>query len=210
MRTFKHWNVPYLRDRLIEKSYRLCHPNMPWLTQVANTFLSYLVNPDYVGIEYGSGKSTIWFSKRVKELTSVEHNPVWYEFVTNKLKSGKLSNVNYHLFPRQDTIAPHLTDYVKIAKQFEPDSLDFVLVDGIYRDACIEASIPLLKIGGILIIDNINLYLPCSSRAPNSIPSNGKPASPGWENVRNKLFKWLCIWTSNGVTDTAIYIKTNE
>ena len=52
-----------------------------------------------------------------------------------------------------------LPRYVQEAFAFTDSSLDFVIVDGHYRVACIQASLSKLKVGGILILDNSN-WLP--------------------------------------------------
>ena len=41
-------------------------------------------------------------------------------------------------------------------------------MDGTYRAQCVLQSLPLLKSGEILVIDNVNRYLPSLSIAPNS------------------------------------------
>jgi predicted O-methyltransferase YrrM len=40
------------------------------------------------------------------------------------------------------------------------DHIDFVLVDGITRQTCVRSSMGKLKPGGLLILDNANLYVP--------------------------------------------------
>jgi len=59
--------------------YEWSHSNYPWLTQQANLILSTLLKPTDMGLEWGSGRSTIWFTQRVKYLTSVEHDEAWYK-----------------------------------------------------------------------------------------------------------------------------------
>jgi putative heme iron utilization protein len=49
------------------------HPNWPWLTKEAILLLERLLRPDDIGLEFGSGRSTIWFAERVEKLISIEH-----------------------------------------------------------------------------------------------------------------------------------------
>ena len=49
-----------------------------------------------------------------------------------------------------------LPRYVAVFNEFEDGSLDFVVVDGHYRQACILAALPKLKVGGLLMLDNSN------------------------------------------------------
>ena len=59
----------------------------------------------------------------------------------------------------------------------------------------------------MLIIDNVNWYLPCRSKAPNSRTAELGPATDVWAAVWRQLAGWRTIWTSSGVWDTAIFIK---
>src|SRR5271157_1158335 len=117
MRNFGHWSPRYFWNRLNEKAYRRSHPQEPWLTPTADLMLeTYLLKTD-VGLEFGSGRSTLWFARHVAHLTSVEHNPVWFERISRQIKDAGLANVNYCLKPRQpDDGQEGLTsDYVKVS-----------------------------------------------------------------------------------------------
>jgi len=59
----------------------------------------------------------------------------------------------------------------------------------------------------MLIIDNVNRYLPCLSKAPSSRRPALGPVTPVWAEVADGLRGWRTIWTSSGVTDTAIFIR---
>jgi len=45
-------------------------------------------------LEIGSGRSTPWFAKRVKEIISFEHDLGWREFTLNELRKENLQNCN--------------------------------------------------------------------------------------------------------------------
>lgn len=98
------------------------------------------------------------------------------------------------------------TVYVNEIKSLEDESLDFCLVDGLYRGYCALAAIPKVKPGGLLVIDNVNWYLPHQTRSPNSIRL-GEPNGKEWKEAYQLLKDWRYIWTSSGVTDTALYFK---
>ena len=97
--------------------------------------------------------------------------------------------------------------YVKVTDTFDPNSLDFCLVDGVLRDFCALRSIDKLRPGGLLVIDNVNWYLPSGSYSPNSRTFTQGPVSPVWKDVEQRLSDWRRIWSSSGVTDTAIFFK---
>ena len=41
-----------------------------------------------------------------------------------------------------------------------PEGIDFALIDGIYRDHVTLFLLPKIRLGGVLVIDNVNRYLP--------------------------------------------------
>jgi predicted O-methyltransferase YrrM len=208
-RTYRHWTPRYLWDRINEKLYRRAHPGLPWLTPEANNILAAWLKPQYVGAEFGSGGSTLWLARHLAHLTSVEHNPAWYQKVSAMLKDANLTNVDYYLKEKQsgDDVEGFSSNYVSIIGTFKEASLDFVLVDGIYRSACVLALLDKIKPGGLLVIDNANLHLPCHSHSPNSRTPQMGPASPAWGEFLTKVETWKTHWTSNGVSDTAFFYK---
>ena len=48
------------------------HPKVPWLVPDSIPVIDDLLKENHIGFEWGSGRSTIWFSKRVSHVTSVE------------------------------------------------------------------------------------------------------------------------------------------
>ena len=93
MRDISHWSLRYFYNKFKVKLYERKYPEYPWLTEQANSILSTLLKPTDVGLEFGSGRSTIWFAKRIKYLTSVEHNKLWYDKVSKMIKE----NININL-----------------------------------------------------------------------------------------------------------------
>jgi len=168
---------------------------------------------DHVGIEWGSGRSTLWFAARVRRLLSVEHHPGWHEFVSSSLAGHGLTNVDYRLCPCEPEraespewiAAMFASEYVRAIDALEPKSLDFALVDGMYRSVCALAVLPKLRSGALLIVDNVNWFLPSASRAPSSRGIADSPLSPTWERFANAVCGWEMRWTENGVADTAIW-----
>jgi predicted O-methyltransferase YrrM len=210
LRSFRHWTARYLWDRASEKMYRARHPGLPWLDPTAIQILDMLLFAEDHGLELGSGRSTLWFSQRTAHLTSIEHNPDWYFKVKKMLDELDRENVDYQLHPKDDNLVGILPGYVQAVQSLQPASLNYVLIDGVYRDQCAQAVLDKLIPGGLLIIDNVHLYFPNDSRAPNSIPSGGKPATSLWAEVYAVICSWRCIWTGNGVSDTAIYFKPGK
>jgi len=204
-RSFRHWTRRYLIDRVRDRWYQATHPGDPWLTPLAIQFLQAWLKPTDRGLEFGSGRSTVWFAHRASALTSVEHDPAWFERTRQTLIAQSLTNVDYHLVPYNNDESA--VAYTGIAGNLGEQSLDFVLVDGIFRDICANASLDKLVSGGLLIIDDVHRYLPSRSIAPYARGLVQGPASPAWTDFMTAVQSWRCLWTSKGVSDTAIYIK---
>jgi predicted O-methyltransferase YrrM len=203
-----HRTPRYVYQRTRQFLYERAHPDHPWLTPAAIRLLPRLLRPVDAGAEFGSGRSTLWFAARVGALTSVEHDQRWHEAVSARLAERGLSNVRY-ILAREDQPVERGGDsaYARTALAFPDASLDFALVDGHYRDYSAKFIMPKIRPGGMLIIDNVNWYLPCRSKSPNSRTAELGPAAGVWAEVWRELTTWRTIWTSSGVWDTAIFIK---
>ncbi len=201
MRKFTHLTPRYILDRLALIAYERSYPDAPWLTKATIDILSSWLRPHDQGLEWGSGRSTVWFAQRVNGLISIEHNAAWYHKVRCVLEKRNVKNVDYRLSTGVEA------EYLAVIQQINSESLDFALVDGIARDKCALAAVTLIKPGGILIIDNFNLYIPSPSRAPCSRQPHEGPASETWRMFLEEVKAWRGIWTTNGVWDTWISVK---
>jgi len=208
LRTFRHWTPRYVRDRLAVFFYEKKYPERPWLTSTAFSILtSWLKQSDSV-LEFGSGRSTLWLARRVSAITSVEHDKEWFERVSRKANHEGLTNLDYRLIETHEGEIVGLTHaYSAVVHCFGTESIDCVLVDGVHRDACANSVLPYIKPGGLLILDNANWYLPSDSLAPQSRTLEQGPSSHLWSQFIASVKDWRFIWTTNGVWDTAIYIK---
>src|ERR1700683_3181263 len=129
-RKFSHWTPTYIRNRLLLFYDELKHPGNPWLTRDAVRFLNQTLKPTDVGLEFGSGRSTIWFASRMNRLISIEDDPQWYEKVSRLIAEQHLGGkIDYRLQPAKD-------EYVADASKVADESVDFCLVDGSHRDEC--------------------------------------------------------------------------
>ena len=214
MRPLQLLRPRYVADRVRLAVHQRMHPDAPWLTAEATRILDAWLQPEHVGIEWGSGRSTRWFAQRVRHLLSVEHHAGWHVSVSAQLAADGITNVDYRLLPcepeRVETpewiAAMFASDYVRAVDAFEPSSLDFALVDGMYRSVCALAVIPKLRSGALLIVDNVNWFLASPSRAPTSRGVGDSPLSPTWGEFEDAVSGWERTWTENGVADTAIWV----
>lgn len=146
----------------------------PWLCLAAIDVLEKILRPEMHVFEYGSGGSTIFFSRRVAHVWSVEHDRGWYEEVRSRIERAGISNCDLRLVdPGKGTgSAGDPSDptgyasgdarfrgrsferYVNAIADHADRSLDLVLVDGRARPSCCRAAMPKVKVGGHIVLDN--------------------------------------------------------
>ncbi|MDB6022370.1 MAG: hypothetical protein JWQ04_2227, partial [Pedosphaera sp.] len=71
----------------------------PWFSYAAIDFLERRLQPQMTVCEYGSGGSTIFFARRVREVHSIEDNPKWFALVNRRLAELRILNAEIRLFP---------------------------------------------------------------------------------------------------------------
>lgn len=185
--------------------YKWRHPDTPWTSPASIAIFEATLTKDMTAFEFGSGASTLFFARRVGRLISLEHDASWYNRVQQNLKAAGVVNTEYRLrepkpevedheedlvmngIPMKHTFAGPFRDYSSAIGEFPDEHFDFVLVDGRARVDCIIRSIPKLKKGGILVLDN-------SERER-------------YRMAFEVLTKWPMIFTTTGVTDTSIWLK---
>ena len=203
-----YWTPRYIKNRIALLCHEKVNPDHPWLTRSAIEILNSFLTQSDIGLEFGSGRSTIWFAKRIAHLTCVEHDDNWAASVREMLNKANIKNVDYHFLPKDmEEDKGNDSKYVRVIDKFDSDSLDFCLVDGVYREFCARKVIEKLRPGGILVIDNVNWYLPSFSYSPSSRSFTDGPKGLVWIEVEQLLSGWRRIWTSNGVSDTAFFFK---
>jgi hypothetical protein len=155
------------------------------------------------GLEYGSGRSTLFFSSCLGNLTSIEHDSSWYNHVKTMLTENEINNVEYKLIPpltpeRKSAIEirdlsafdfeiSNYNEYFSFIVDLPDDHFDFIIIDGRARVECSKRAVGKLKRGGIFILDN-------SERLR-------------YEPVHHMLRSWKQVFTTTGLTDTTIWFK---
>jgi len=206
------WGPRYFVCKMRRAGYRKKYPDTPWFNRRAIAILSSMLKPSGTGLEWGSGSSTTWLAQRLCHLTTVEHNSVWYARVRSRLAELGLMNVTC-------VLCPDTADYVATLERFSESSLDFVLIDGGPRSLGANRAVNLLRPGGVLVVDDAHRFLASESRSPKARhPDQGPRFSTSyertegttWANLLSRTRQWQCLWTSDGVTDTAIWIKPGK
>jgi len=208
MKSFRHWTPRYVRRRLLNIALNAVHPDWPWLTPTAVRLLGLWLRPSDDVFEWGAGRSTIWIARRVHSIVSVESNIEWFTRLRSIAEQESLRNVDLKFFSPTadpDEVRAYVSFLAEVGGPF-----DLIIVDDLYRDHCALSAIEHLKPGGLLLVDNINWYLPSASASPASRRREHGPASPLWADFSDRVKSWRQIWTSDGVTDTAIWVKPSR
>jgi len=118
--------------------------SLPWFTLSFISFLENRLNKEIKIFEYGAGNSTIYFSSRVNNLTSIESDSEWL----NQLKPKLPHNCTIESVTSTD---PEV--YSKRIFDFD-QKFDIVIVDAIFRNESMINCIPALSEGGVIILDD--------------------------------------------------------
>jgi|TARA_B110000046_G_scaffold134391_1_gene140701 hypothetical protein len=187
------------------KFFNILYPKRPWTSPASILFFDRNLNNKMVGLEYGSGRSTFYFSKKIKHLVSIEHHEEWFTSVNKELTENNVKNVDYFLIPKEnfslnaedkdiflnefdeyESKKNYLNYYNKV-NEYPDDYFDFVLIDGRARVRCGLNAIKKLKSGGIFVLDN-------SERTR-------------YKHLFVELENWPNANTTNGFMNTTIWIK---
>ncbi|MEO8217377.1 MAG: methyltransferase domain-containing protein [Acidobacteriota bacterium] len=122
-------------------------PALPWLGFRGIRALDALIQPDWRVLEFGCGTSTVWLAKRAREVVSIEHDPSWFDVVSERLQRSNLTSVDIRLQGGDD--------YERIP---EPESsFDLALVDGLFRSRASEVAVRTVRTGGWIYLDNCDV-----------------------------------------------------
>ncbi len=126
--------------------------------------------------EYGSGSSTLWWSKLGANVISVEHDEHWIAIINAYLNPN--DRVQIHLVgpdesPQSESVdlnSPYsyrtrhkgfegvtFKAYASVIDRYPDTFFDVILVDGQARPACVRHALPKLSRNGLLIVDNTNV-----------------------------------------------------
>ena len=221
-RSFAHWTPRYLRYRIAALLRARLHPDEPSLTPASVRLLASMLRSEHVGVEWGSGNTTRWFARRTRHLTSYETDPAYYRLVAATLHAASITNVDYRLIEHDfegetDEQEMHRNAFVRAAYDFPDQSLDYACVDSTPRGCLAFAIAPKLRRGGVLIVDNANLFLPpprsVRPDAPGSVTAvAGTPGSrlahhECWPAFARLIESWQAYWSSDGLQMTLILVK---
>jgi hypothetical protein len=184
----KNWSIKYIIGRIILFFYEFFFSNYPWITFRAVKILKKNMKKKKSSfVEFGCGRSTVFFSKLCQFVLSIEHDIKWYQKVRNEINKKKLTNVKLKLCENRD-------DYINALDNYKNNSIDFILIDGKSRGKIANKVLQKIKIGGFLILDDAQRY----------IDNNNENE---WFQFKEKVKNWEYIPTDNWVSRTDLWKK---
>ena len=150
-------------------------------------FLDRILTNEMRVFEYGSGGSSLFFSHRVREVVSVEHDGAWANRVQEVVRQKRLTNVKILLISpdadrgaaERDPADPEgyvssddrfraysFRHYAASIESFAAGFFQVIVIDGRSRPSCFKHALPKVAVGGWLILDNAErLEYQCIHRA---------------------------------------------
>src|SRR4051812_7518031 len=117
---------------------------VPWYTYACTHFLAQRVNNTMHVFEYGSGYSTLWWSRRAATVVSCEHKQLFI----NEISKSAPANVTYIYKPNEP-----LGLYANTALE-QNRKFDIIIIDGEDRTGCAKIAPTALTNGGVILFDN--------------------------------------------------------
>jgi hypothetical protein len=126
----------------------------PWWPRPVLALVASRISPGADVFEYGSGGSTHWLTSLGAKVTSVEHDPQWYDTVAGWAANVILRQPTAEGAIRSASAPGFYDDYVATIRDYPKESFDLVVIDGRARVACGLAAMHYVKPGGMLLLDD--------------------------------------------------------
>lgn len=131
----------WLRSFRAKKSVDKDGYPIPWIAYPATDFIKSKINKEMCVFEFGSGASTQWWCRHVKQVDAFEHDADWFKTAS----AGKPANTNISL--RCDD--SYFTSIEDTGSKY-----DIVVIDGVDRNRCVKSALAALKSDGVIIWDD--------------------------------------------------------
>ena len=133
----------YMHSLKVGKPCKADDSPLPWMNYPLIAFLEARLTPDLTLFEYGCGTLTLFWAQHVARVVSVEHDRAWYEAILPQLPS----HATLLFRPLSDTAA-----YCHAVQEVGP--FDLVVVDGVERACCVQATLGALTERGVILFDD--------------------------------------------------------
>ncbi|MBR2136897.1 MAG: class I SAM-dependent methyltransferase [Alphaproteobacteria bacterium] len=146
---FQQFIEMWRKDFAIERSMneKVCVDRdgnpIPWYTYPAIEYLSQFDYSNKNIFEFGTGYSSMYWSKRAKTVTSVEDKPEWYEKFSRE----------FHADNWQMIYCDEKQGYEDVIQK-NKQKYDVIIIDGKRRAECAQNAVKALAEGGMIILDD--------------------------------------------------------
>ncbi len=135
------WKNSFLTKKPVDKAGN----PLPMMSYSMINFFKERLSKEMSIFEFGSGNSTLFFSKYVKKIITVEHDKKWYDYIKNNMPE------NVQIIYKE---LEYGGEYSKTAQK-QNEKFDVILVDGRDRVNCAINSFEKLKESGVIIVDDM-------------------------------------------------------
>ena len=158
----------------------------PWWNSRAIEYLQNRLPREGRAFEWGSGGSTVWLTRNGMSVTAIESEYEWAERVRKRCPAadvrfipGTDAGTSRSEPQLRDRGAHYFDEYISAISNFEAESFDVIVIDGICRKECASLAAKKVKPGGIIVLDDTNWKFLRSAAE----------AFAGWETVTFSGFK---------------------
>tara|TARA_R110002020_G_scaffold73661_3_gene189000 strand:- start:307 stop:1134 length:828 start_codon:yes stop_codon:yes gene_type:complete len=141
----------------------------PCMSEKELSIIGKYLSKDTMMLEWGSGYSTLYFRKHVKEIHSIEHCLMWalrvniYKTLLQDKNTfchylpplqehnGGLA-INEHCEERKENYKNYIAAPEKIKENYGVDKYDVVFIDGRVRECCAESILPYLHEDSVVFL----------------------------------------------------------
>ena len=124
---------------------------LPYFTYPATYWLQGALRGCEDVFEYGAGNSTLWFSRRVAEIISVESDKRRADRIRSRLPPN--ASVQYKPCAGDELRASSEDEYVAALTE-RTRNYDVIVVGGLARNSCVSAAIGLVGRTGLIVLSN--------------------------------------------------------
>jgi len=165
------WGTP---DEMTIDSPKSNVPFVPFMAVKEYEYIRDLINTEKFEtvLEWGAGSSTIWFPNNttIKSWLAIEHNEKYIEYLKDKVSDKVELSLR----------TTHHSYLDVISRRF-----DLILIDGLYRDECLERAFDLLNPRGIILLHDAGrkAYHDFYDKYPHEIVFEGEGwLGDGWDH----------------------------
>lgn len=124
---------------------------LPWFTYPAIYWLEGTLRGREHAFAYGAGHSTLWFSRHVAQITSVESDERWVRSLRHRLPAN--ASVLHRMCSGDKLWAASGDPYVEALKG-AVGGYDLIVIGGLARNSCITAATKSIRPSGLIILGN--------------------------------------------------------